>query len=340
MGSVFDGLIRKGALGGFGLENIGNVSKLNGTVKLADSFTPRELLPRRPDEEYDEEYDEREIPYRYRPREPVSQPVEQPPKFFGDVKDNNMPDFFGKITTVKTKKKTKEKVPDFFPPNPVTRGIPKEVNFFNDLPKPNTKKPLISSLNEGVTSFDSSFGNQNALKRGTGFDNFVGDINIDRLSRGEPDSAVPLTGVFADKRKGVDTHVIFPQDSPNLSAYNKTRALPNPEGFENGLTQAPTSGKRKAGRPFGSLGKKKRKIKKLEEIRTNKKLTPDKGVVASLKDISIAKPRKKKKLTELTKARLSLLEEQSRLNEGGAPRNALQAKYYSSEDNSFRSLFG
>jgi len=329
MGGVFDNVIRKGDLGGFGLENIGNVSKLNGTVKLAESFTPSELSGQRQRQVRDEEFEDDE---EFEERQPQPEPQR---KFFGDVNENSSPDFFGKIPT--QKKQAPEKIPNFFPPqNKATGGIPSQTNFFGQLKKPNLKTPLIGNLKEGVDFFDSSFtrgGQKPPLKRGTGFDNFVGTINIDRLSGGEPDSAVPLRGVFADKRKGVDTHVQFSNRPVDLSQMNRggSRVLPNPEGFDNNINveesveafnEVPTTNNKKAGRPKGSLGKKKRIAKKITKT-SNK----------------VATKGKRKKKSELSRARKSLLEEQSRLNSGGAPRSSLQANRFSSEDNSFSGLF-
>lgn len=318
--SVFDGVVRKGALGGFGLENLGNVSKLNGTVKLAESFTPTELTEQRQpvrDEEFeDEEFEDEEFEER--------QPEPPQPKFFGDVRENNSPEFFGKPPI--PKQQAPEKIPNFFPSqNKATGGIPKEANFFGKLTKPKSKTPLIGNLKEGVDFFDNAFtrgGQKPPLKRGTGFDSFVGTIDIGRLARGKPDSAVPLRGVFADKRKGVDRHVQFSNQPVDLAQMNRrSGVLPNPvgfdeqasiEAFEEQIVTENGQVKRKAGRPKGSLGKKKRQAKKIT---------------------------KKKKKSELSKARRSLLEEQARLNDGGAPRNALQAKSFSSSDNSFSGLF-
>ena len=320
--SVFDGVVRKGALGGFGLENLGNVSKLNGTVKLAESFTPVELTGQRQqpsEDEFDDEEFEDEEDFEERQPEPAQ------PKFFGDINENNSNNFFGKIPVQQQKP---EKIPNFFEDdknNKITRGIPKEANFFGKIPKPKTKTPLIGNLKEGVDFFDNAFtrgGQKKPLKRGTGFDNFVGTIDVERLARGKPNSAVPLRGVFADKKRGVDRHVEFSNAPVDLAQMNRNvGVLPNPvgfdeqasvEAFEQQIVTENGNGKRKAGRPKGSLGKKKRQAKKLD---------------------------KKKKKSELSKARKSLLVEQSRLNDGGAPRNALQATSFSSSDNSFRGLF-
>jgi hypothetical protein len=284
--SVFDGVVRKGALGGFGLENLGNVSKLNGTVKLAESFTPIELTGQRQqpsEDEFDDEEFEDEEDFEERQPEPAQ------PKFFGDINENNSNNFFGKIPVQQQKP---EKIPNFFEDdknNKITRGIPKEANFFGKIPKPKTKTPLIGNLKEGVDFFDNAFtrgGQKKPLKRGTGFDNFVGTIDVERLARGKPNSAVPLRGVFADKKRGV----------PNPVGFDEQASV---EAFEQQIVTENGNGKRKAGRPKGSLGKKKRQAKKLD---------------------------KKKKKSELSKARKSLLVEQSRLNDGGAPRNALQAR--------------
>lgn len=335
MGSVFDGVVRKGELGGFGLENLGNVSKLNGTVKLAESFTPTELSGQRRqpvDEEFEEEFDDDE---EFEER----QPEPQQPKFFGDVRENSSPDFFGKVPVAQ--KQAPEKIPDFFPQNQnkATSGIPKEANFFGKIPKPKSNTPLIGNLKEGVQFFDNAFtrdGQKPPIKKGTGFDKFVGTIDVGRLSRGKPDSAVPLRGVFADKRKGVDRHVQFSNRPVDLAQMNRNvGVLPNPvgfdeeasiEAFEQQIVTENKNGngkiKRKAGRPKGSLGKKKRIAKKI--TKTSKK---------------VATKGKRKKKSELSKARRSLLEEQSRLNDGGAPRSALQANRFSSEDNSFSGLF-
>lgn len=319
--SVFDGVVRKGALGGFGLENLGNVSKLNGTVKLAESFTPVELTEQRQqprDEEFDDEFEDDEFEdeeFEERRPEPAPQP-----KFFGDVNENNTNNFFGKIPVQQQKP---EKIPNFFEnnkQNKITRGIPKEVEFFGKIPKPKTKTPLIGNLKEGVDFFDNAFtrkGQKKPLRRATGFDNFVGTIDIERLARGKPDSAVPLRGVFA--KRNVNQFSGRPVDLREMNRQADTSIFSTGEGFDNidvnesitSFEETPET-KRKAGRPKGSLGKKKRQAKKLD---------------------------KKKKKSELSKARKSLLLEKARLSDGGAPRNALQARSFNEADNSFRGLF-
>lgn len=302
---VFEGVIRKGALGGFGLERMGDIANPNGKINLAQEFTPTELRPQETVIEIDEDGDEVEVT-RAKPTQ------EQSMNFFGEGGQEKPPEFFGSVLP-----KTQN----------VVSGIPKEANFFGKIPKPNANTPLIGNLKEGVEFFDSSFNKKNGkqpISRGTGFDNFVGDIDVAKLSRGLPDSAVPKTGIFAkgNERRGIIRNPV------DLSQQN-VQLLPNPEGFQDfdveesiEAFEEPVSTGKKAGRPKGSLGKKKRQAKKIQ------------------------KKKRKKKVNELTKSRISVLKEQERLKKGGVPRNAFQGDKFKASgvspntvDNSFRSFF-
>lgn len=308
---VFEGLVKKGELGGFGLEKMGDIAKPNGKVNLAQEFTPTELRPQKVEIEIDEDGEEVEV-VRSQPTQ------EQPMNFFGEGGQEKTPEFFGSVLP---QGKTN-----------VVSGIPKEANFFGKLKRPNADKPLIGNLQEGVSFFDNSFNKKSGkqpLKRGTGFDNFVGDIDINALSRGKPDSAVPKTGIFAkgNERKGILRNPV------DLSQQN-VQLLPNPEGFEDfnvdesvqAFNEVPshthTDSGKKAGRPKGSVGKKKRQARKIQ------------------------KKKKKKKINELTKSRISLLKERERLKKGGLPRNSFQGDKFkqtgvspNSQDLNFRSFF-
>ena len=340
MGNVFKNVVREGDLGGFGLENIGNVSKLNGTVRLAESFTPSDMINSTRQRESEQGFDDEDQLDEEQIRDQARQFREQtrknnnpePPKFFGDEANKGTPQFFGEI------KQSSKGIPN---PNEVSFfGQPSKVPEFFGNVKNIRKKPLIGQLNDGVDAFDKSFTYGNAkppLKRGTGFDNFVGDIDVNALANLEPDSAVPKSGVFADKRKGVDTHRNFIENqSGDLGGFTQQRSvLPTGSGFGNNnidindsvqsFNEIPSG--RKAGRPVGSVGKKKRQARKLAKAKST----------TIVKPVTV-KPKKKKR-NELSKARLSLLEEQARLNDGGAPRNALQARSFNTNDNSFRGLF-
>jgi len=288
---------------------------------LAESFTPVELTgsPVNNEEIDDEEQSEEVQRFQQQTKQPIN---EQPPDFFDD---KGKPDQFfgGKPETIdffgsKIKKSSAKKV---------RSGIPDVTNLFDEKIKVKRNKPIIGNLREGIGGFDSAFGNQNALKRGTGFDNFIGDININALSKGLPDSAVPKTGIFSKSGKKV-RKPFRERLSPVLpipEGFEKIEdsgVLPISRGFES-IEQAgivePTDmfevekpKKRKAGRPFGSVGKKKRQARKIQ---------------------------KKKKKKELDKARVSLLKERSRLADGGVPRNKLQSEEASVVDNSFRGFF-
>ncbi len=363
---VFKNLIRKGDLGGFGLENLGDVGSLNGRVQFANHFTPTELRePAPPQQTVEEIEDDVEQDDQVQPQQ--QQAPEPQANFFGESGTQGENDFFGKPVAVKESKveesgffgkpkdnkvntnffgKEKQNNPDtvdFFGSEiskksraKVRAGITNNANIFGDKIKIKRNKPLIGSLKEGVDFFDSSFNSKSdkpPIKRGTGFDNFIGDINLGKLARGKPDSAVPKTGIFSKqgrKGKGLSQPVDLSQMNQNLGV------LPNPEGFEdfnveesfgNGeksieeFEESVVTGKR-AGRPKGSVGKKKRQARHIQ------------------------KKKKKKKINELTKSRISVLKERERLKKGGTPRNAIQGANFKStgvspntKDGSFRSFF-
>lgn len=348
---VFDKLIRKGDLGGFGLENLGNIGQLNGRVNLPQDFNPTELQPRpQPTvQDVEEDVEQEQEPQQTPPQQQTEQlnffgeggtpPEQQTPDFFGKVagnnsqKENNGENIFGKPEDNKVNVNFfGSKIPQKSRAK-VRAGIANNnANIFGDNIKIKRNKPLIGSLKEGVDFFDRSFNSKSdkpPLKRGTGFDNFVGDIDINALSRGKPDSAVPKTGIFSKqgrKGKGISQPVDLSQMNQNLGV------LPNPKGFEDfnveqsvesfNETPAPEFTGKKAGRPKGSVGKKKRQARKIQ------------------------KKKKKKKINELTRSRISVLKEQERLKKGGVPRNSFQGESFkaggvspNTQDNSFRSFF-